>query len=943
MKKKYCILLLLCCFLGANAQNKEQDYYSLAKKTIQLDKNYLEASKLCKKGLEASPNDTDMQVLLGKCYLELKQYTQARYLLKSIIDKDHYNYDARYHLLNLEHQTKRYSSAICYANELLEMSPYSKELWVKKINIFNDMGNIVESQRAAKRLFQIFPEDATVSKLYQKLTFAQSKKAKKEGNTALESVLNNDLIKRESADKNIFLAVIDSEIAQANYDVALGYAEKALLKFKNNIELSFKKIKILELQNKYDQAITFAIALKKTNASAAVNKKLTDLMQESAAYYEKRDPYIMHKKLYELNKNKESLNYVLQTALSKGFYVDANYFLDQALKSNPNSKEYLYKQFELYTATQKTAEKRNVLQKMAQLFSTDTTITSLNNAENYVIAKEYLLQKEYEKALPLLKNLIKYDNYYTIANEQLASLYSENNQPQEAIMVLDDLLNKNPTDENYLLKKSLLLSKNDNPELGLKIAKQLKNSPKNNQAYLDQLQDYLKKTIEDENYDQSITTISELIDLDPKNETTYNQAIKVYTTKDNYGSAIAITKKAINAVKNTKEFKLKLADLYRASKDFDAAAKILSELVVAYPYNASIRKSLLEVLTSQANQQIALSKNDDALQTIDQMLLISPKDSLAFQKKISLYLANKKPEEALQIVHIALKNYPENPRFLLHKGMAFEMQKKYDSAYVFQSKYKPDLHEKEAFTDRMYALKSKTFKNNMALNYTKTATDSLSYDRSFVNLEYTRFGLKNNFSTRLYYAARKDGMGYQEEVQWIRKINPKYYAQATLTIGQKLFSKYSGNLSVFKNFGADYEAELGGGFYKLQTNNNLYQANFGISKTWDDYRLSLRNRTLIAKNKVYSNVVCNARAYLNPKKEQLSVVLSYGNSPVDQEIDDPNDSAINFVSTMAGIGYKKYFFYKTAIEFNGSWFSYNTKPTNFTNQYNFSVTLTTLF
>lgn len=945
MNKLFFIIISLLLINNTFAQEESDDYYNVALKLIKKDKNFLAASKVCQKGLKESEDDADLSILLGKCYLELGCYTEGRYILKSVLDKDKTNNDARIYLLNLEHKTKRYSSAICYVNELLESKQYDKDLWIKKVNIYNDMGNILESQRSAKRLFQIFPEDPQVQSLYRGLTLEQSKKAKKEGNLALENSLNNDLIQRNIADKSTYLSVVDQYIKQGNYETALSMADAGLIKFKNNIDLSFKKIKILELQKNYDQAIQFTTELKKTTHNAALNKKLENIMEASASYYEKRDPYSIHKKLYDLNQNQASFDYLLKTSFSKGFYTDAGFYINEGLKKSPNSKAYLLKKYELSNLNNNTIERRKTIFSLYKLYPSDAGITALYQQENIKLAKEYLLQNDFDKAEAIFLSLQKTDAYFIEASENLVTIY-ENSNTEKAIEILNQLQKRRPNN-NYLLKKTLLLSKNDNNELALKTAKNLKNnnqeSDKYANLYNEQLSVYLKKTIEDEDYSKSIEIIDELLIIDPKNEAVYNNAIKVYSAIGDYPKAIEITKKAVENGQNKKEVNLKLADLYYKNNELENASTVLSDLNSSYPYNEKIKTSLIEVLTTKGNKQIAQKENQQAHQTFDKVLAINPKDSTAYIKKIALYIEEKNTDLAMETVNKALKFYPNKTKLFLDKGTVFEMRKQYDSAFVYQSKHKPSLYYKKEYNDHLDFLKSKTYKNFAAINYVKTSTDSISYDRSFVNLEYTHFGIKNNFSAKMYFAARRAGKGFQEEVQWVHFLNKTYSIQTTATIGQKYFSPYTGNVTVFRNFKNDYEGELGVGYFKLIDGQDVYQINAGVSKTFENYWISLRLRTLMNQNFAYNNLVFNSRMYTTPQKDYLSITISHGNAPVDQEIDNPNDPLYQFESSMLGIGYKKNIQHNTAIELNGSWFNYNVHQNSFINQYNISLTVSTRF
>ena len=112
-----------------------EEYFKLAKIEGNEKGNFAKAADNCEKALKITPLDMDIKEYLGKCYMELGQLEKARITLLDVIVKSPRRVDARKYLLNIETQTERYSSAVCYANELLEQTPFDKTLWKKKDQI----------------------------------------------------------------------------------------------------------------------------------------------------------------------------------------------------------------------------------------------------------------------------------------------------------------------------------------------------------------------------------------------------------------------------------------------------------------------------------------------------------------------------------------------------------------------------------------------------------------------------------------------------------------------------------------------------------------------------------------------------------------------------------------------------------------------------------------
>ena len=159
------------------------------------------------------------------------------------------------------------------------------------------------------------------------------------------------IIDNNPSNKEAYLGIIRNELLKGNKEYALQYTNRALLELPQDRALIEKKIGLLQDLGRHEEAILYIRTdpnVSRTNFPDIHTKTLPFLMQESAQYNEYNDPYEINKKLTELNGNSESQNYVINNALGKGYDVDAEYFIKKALKKNPNSKDYLVKEMQLY-------------------------------------------------------------------------------------------------------------------------------------------------------------------------------------------------------------------------------------------------------------------------------------------------------------------------------------------------------------------------------------------------------------------------------------------------------------------------------------------------------------------------------------------------------------------------------------------------------------------
>ena len=215
-------------------------YFEEAKKDL-AEQNFTKAAKMSWRGLQISPQDLDLKTILGKSNLELGRYDTARYVLKQVYLKNRKNIAILQYLVTIEQTTKRYSDAICFVNELLEITPYSKAWWLRKIAIYKEMGNFEEAERALKRIYQIYPEDTEIKEAYTYIMIGDGDKAVKEKKYDDANDIYKVIIDNNPANKQAYLGIIRNELLKGNPEAALQFTNRSLLEMKDDRELIEKK------------------------------------------------------------------------------------------------------------------------------------------------------------------------------------------------------------------------------------------------------------------------------------------------------------------------------------------------------------------------------------------------------------------------------------------------------------------------------------------------------------------------------------------------------------------------------------------------------------------------------------------------------------------------------------------------------------------------------
>ena len=411
-KKIYYLFFIVLVFsINIRSQDEVKDsdaYYTKAKKAA-LKNDFISATKYCEKAIELAPLDQDIKEYLGKCYMEIGAFEKARITLLEVLKRSPKRVDARHYLLNIETQSKRYSSAVCYANELLEITPYSKVLWIKKINLYRYMDNHIEARRAANRILQIYPDDDEVIYLRNSVLKDNALKNAKGNEFAISAIQYEEVLKTSPTDVDAYLGLINIHIRSGNNQKALEVANRGLIAIPNDTKIINKKIAVLERERNYQEALNIVRAQIKRKASGNYYKLRTYLLSESARYQRNQDPYELYNQLYDRNKNnREAYNYLVSTSISRGYYGDAEILLLEGLKTKPTSKAILSKLLMVYEAQGKTKKHFSILTKLYTFYPNDYDIREKHDAYLFANAKIQFQEKNYKGAQ---KTFLKFNNH----------------------------------------------------------------------------------------------------------------------------------------------------------------------------------------------------------------------------------------------------------------------------------------------------------------------------------------------------------------------------------------------------------------------------------------------------------------------------------------------------------------------------------------------------
>jgi hypothetical protein len=289
--------------------------------------------------------------------------------------------------------------------------------------------------------------------------------------------------------------------------------------------------------------------------------------------------------------------------------------------------------------------------------------------------------------------------------------------------------------------------------------------------------------------------------------------------------------------------------------------------------------------------------------------------------------------------------------------------KKYDSAYYYQ-KFREidDPYERSKWNETLAILSASQLKNKLAATYLQASSDSVAFSTSLASLSYSHiYDEKNTFGANVNYAARRSGVGVQGGLNYSRIFTPTLYADIGFLIGTKFFPDLIIYGNAYKGLKNGYEVQAGIRLTRFSAQRgittqgipifndvNLYSLNLGASKTWEDIWLTTRVSLMRDDAFTYINVMAQTKINVNPRKDQVSIMVAGGSAPFDNQLPEGQAAFLNFSNILIGAGYLYNISSKTAVLVDGTWINFQSNTTDngefvFVNQYNLSFSIITKF
>jgi len=887
--------------LQAQIQLDDRDNYAQLANSHFKKGEWVEGKKVVDEGLIEYPKDSDLRMLLGKYYFQNNEYEKARFELVKSLEYNKNNVEAKQILVNVEIETKRYSSAICYINELLEVNPYWKGLWKKKMEVYRLEGNHTEANRLLKRISQIYPEDGDIKEDYLYYIEQEARTNKNEGKLNKSIELTTTLIEQAPRNEEYYLELINNYLKAGDYEKALVATERGLYNIPGSTKLIDKKTDILSEQNRYDEVLSFINQkMKEGRNTVHLQQKYNYFVESAARHYRATDPYTLYKILLDRNPdNEEAFNYVVNTATANGLFDDALDAIKALKAKRGETKNLLAKELFVYERMGNQGKINQTKVRLYQLYSEDEDIKEQYTLYRLEQAKSDMSDGLFEKAINHWRFIAEYGDE-DLVKTALISIHNcafQVGKYDEALIVLERLKQEYPDELEWSAKIAVIYGKQEKYQKALneyervlRLADPL-DKDRLLEGYDELATTCVKQLVEDYRLVDAIQLIDHWLRVNPKSEQGVKYAINVSAQMNNYSKMEEYALIGLDKRPGDIYFQAKLAESYNLQKKYRQSLDVAVSGVVKNPYH----KDLVATYSQ--------SSEDYARYLIKQL----------------------KPHEGLAVLDSALVYDPQNKSLKYWKGVAYEKIHENDSAYLYQSFYEPALMELKDFSRHLKYLKNKTYKNKVGLYYLRSRFSDKDVISSIATLEYIRMEKDDTYAGRINYAGRQNGKGVQGQVEWTHNWKPDIYTRIDAAASNKIFSKFMLNGSAFKLFKNEWEGELGLGYRRMADDNDMFNVIVGGAKEWNLWWLNSRFNSLILDGEWYYSLSTQARYHLGNPRSYLTVMGSIGSAPDADVIDNQLYDGFSVTNSMLGMGIYHLINDIFSVGVLGTWHNYEDK------------------
>ncbi len=934
-----CVCLLVLAPRHAVARDMTPEEYAEKVRDYFSEEQWEEGKRLLDEGLAKYDLASNLQYLMGKYWFHGQDYDKSRYYLLKAVDLNYDNVEAKQLLVDVEDITQNYSSAICFVNELLEVNPYWRGLWRRKIDLYRKQGNHVEADRLLKRINQIYPQDTV---LHRDLVYSMElnyQRQKRAGDRKTAILTLEELLKSVPDNEQYYLDIINLHLQEGEQEQALAWTSRGLAALPGSVTLVYKKVGILSEMNRHPEALAFMRDRMRRRSTPELQRLYSTLVLDAARAERQRDPYVLYGTAFERgDHSREVVDYLLNTSMLRGYNDDALFYLREMRRYYGDDKPLLYKEYLIYRNMGEERQAFNRLTLLCERYPGDGELTDALCRMQLQRADRLMEQELYTEALPAAMFVTRQrTDVETLraAWEKVLSCRIRMKRYDDAMATLDTLATRFPDTENLVGKRAYVLDRmgRTSEAMYLYLGAIGRADPQMRDFYVAGYADiaipYIRQCLDEGATAHAFAEADQLLALDPSNDLALRYAINAAAQMGRDDVFREYTDRGLERHPREPFYLAKKAASLDAEGRYEASIELIRPVLWDYPGNPQLTGAL-----SQSSEYRALDLT-----------------------------RRGRPDEALTVLDTALHYDARNKSLLYAKGLAYEKKKEYGLAYFYQQNYEPSAAEHYTFNRHLKGLRYGMLRNEIGLEYLQSRYGDEDAIQSVATLQYSRKQPGNTYTGRVNYAGRNGereedinanatsfdggGVGVQLQGEWIHKFPRDWQTMVNLAWSDRYFPAWMANASLTKFFRRDWEAEARVGYRRLD-GRNLWSVGPGVAKFLGPVWLNGKCDFFVIDSKFYYNAMAQVRYYpVDDGRSYVVGMAGIGSAPELSVLDRALPGPFDHANTMVGMGGQYMFTPNLTLGLLGTWYTYYTEKrlgydtiqTRYKNMYNIYVQL----
>lgn len=927
-------------WFGKN-DNADELYEQAVKETDR--KNYKQAITLSRQALEQRPDFIDIELLLGRIYMQTKDWANARKHVNNVLKKDPRYLDAYYYKINIEVSTKQYGAALAAVDAGLKEFPNRKDFLLRKLGILDASGQIIEGNLLADELMRRSPRDREVRAAYigHYIESARRYKTQDLSSAAVASLQKALEADPSNAEAREMLDAVD--VSARTRTAMIDRLTAELESNPTSYALLMQKLNILREDLRYAEALTVLQTIFRYHPQNTEARALeTELRKEAAAFYSQTDPYMLYQSILERNPgDREALLKVIGLAKSRGAYREAMTWVNAGLRREPQATDLLLLKLDLLEYDRAFTEAAQIAGQLLVRSSGNNELQRRYIELKTASARYFVSQQQYLQAQQELNDARRIMPRDTSVLDVLATVYTLQRRYDEALAVIDELKAVS-NNEEHIVRQVGLLSEAGRYDEAADLLQNLIRQHPGEQRYIAMYTESRllagSRLLQQDEFRLAAQQLNAVLEQNPTNREALHYLINLYSATNALDSALLLSDQALTAYPDDREFLLKKSSVLNDMKRYTEANSLVKSLMERYPYTLRYRDAYVENLSRTASKYQGEGRTEMALDVYKEILTFDTKDSTAYLHIINTYLEKQQYDTAHVYINQALQTHPNWTAIYLRRAQAYEGQKEYLAAAAAADTVQQQ-HPSSKNQDYADYLRSRTLKNQFGLHFLRSSYDYSEDRYDIATVEYMRLFKKGSIGGRLNYAGRQSGTGLQGEAELYYTHHPKWYSHAYVAFANKIvFPQWRLGYTAYRTFQNDGEIGLGARYLQRDTLQSI-SGMLALTQVFGDFWFNARAYAIWESEDINSSFALTGRYYMNKRQDFLSMVVGLGTSPDDRSRLIQFSQLSGLLTRSVGAGYQRTFHYRTSLGLHASWITQKVRDEQFQNQYDLYISV----